>query len=121
MIIADTNIWVSFFKGEKKAFLMKELITQDKIVLHPYIIGELLLGGISEKAELLLSSLGCTDIIDTSTVYKFIKTKQLKSKGIGWVDVNILMTAIENGYQIYSFDEDLKDLCVKYNCFFRVN
>ena len=116
MIIIDTNVWISYFKGEKKAFRIKDIIIDNQTILHPYIYGELLLGGISDKAEFMLQALEMTTILDRNVVYRFIKKNKLQSKGIGWVDVNILMSALSEKHQVYTYDENLLTLCRDYNC-----
>lgn len=116
MIIIDTNVWVSFFKGEKKALWIKDTIIENQTILHPFIYGELLLGGISDKTEFLLQTLEMAKVLDQNLVYRFIKENKLNSKGIGWVDVNILMLALSEKHQIYTYDENLLQLCRDHNC-----
>ena len=116
MIIIDTSAWVSFFKGEKKALLIKDLIIENQSILHPYIYGELLLGGIAEKAALMLQALEMTSVLDQNLVYRFIQENKLNSRGIGWVDVNILISALSEKHRVYTYDEKLMKLCRDYNC-----
>ena len=116
MIIIDTNVWISFFKGEKKALLIKDLIIENQSILHPYIYGELLLGRIADKAGYMLQALEMTSVLDKNLVYRFIKENKLHGRGIGWVDVNILMSALSGNHQVYTYDENLRKLCMDFNC-----
>jgi hypothetical protein len=118
MIIFDTNVWISFFKGEKKALWIKDMIIENQSILHPYIYGELLLGGIADKAEIMLQALEMTTLLDQNLIYRFIKKNKLNNKGVGWVDVNILMSALLEKHQVYTYDENLIKLCRDYNCNF---
>ncbi|PKL38570.1 MAG: hypothetical protein CVV44_11860 [Spirochaetae bacterium HGW-Spirochaetae-1] len=116
MIIIDTNVWVSFFKGEKKALPLKDLIVENQCLLHPYVYGELLLGGLTVKAEELLGVLEKIPVTDEETVYQFIREEQVNSRGIGWVDVNILVSALSRKYRVFTFDQNLSKLCTEYHC-----
>lgn len=117
MVIPDTNVWISFFKGEKKAQWIKDLIIDDGVVLHPYIYGELLLGGIASRAESLMDVLKRTEIVEHETMYRFIKENKLHSRGVGWVDVNILASALAEQHRICTFDANLNNLCREFGCF----
>jgi predicted nucleic acid-binding protein len=116
MIIADTNVWVSFFKGEKKALSLKEMIIENQVILHPFIYGELLLGGIAQKAEKLLQSLETTVTTEEQLVYHFITKNKIQSRGIGWVDINLLVSALSGKHQIFTFDINLAALCKEFQC-----
>ena len=116
MIIADTNIWISFFKGEKKAYFLKELIIENMVILHPYIYGELLLGGISQKAGQLLHSLEYVETSKADLVYYFITKNKIHGRGIGWVDVNILVAALSGKHRVFTFDKNFETLCMEFNC-----
>ncbi|HPS59084.1 MAG TPA: PIN domain-containing protein [Spirochaetota bacterium] len=116
MIIADTNVWVSFLKGEKKAFLLKDMIIENEVILHPYIYGELLLGGIAQKVVPLLQSLETLSITDEQIVYYFIMKNKMQNRGIGWVDVNLLVSALSEKHRIFTFDANLAVICKEFKC-----
>ncbi len=116
MIVVDTSVWISFFKGEKKSETLQQMIIDNQIAMHPYVYGELMLGGISLNAEHLLKSIPEVPLIENELIYFFITENKIKSKGIGWVDVNILASALSANYKIYTFDENLLRICREFNC-----
>jgi predicted nucleic acid-binding protein len=116
MIIADTNVWVSFFKGEKKAAFLKDIIIKNQILLHPYIYGELLLGGIPQKAGQLLQSLESATVPKEHLVYYFITKNKMHSRGIGWVDVNILISALSEKHRVLTYDKNFEAICQEFDC-----
>ncbi|HOW82331.1 MAG TPA: PIN domain-containing protein [Spirochaetota bacterium] len=118
MIIIDTNVWVSFFKGERKAAPLKEMIIDGEVMMHPYVFGELLLGGINQKAQEMLRQLAQADIVSPDLIFRFIIENKLKGKGIGWVDVGILASALHDKHLVYTFDENLVVVCREFNCHF---
>lgn len=116
MIIADTNVWVSFFKGEARSRWLREAIIEDRVALHPYIYGELLLGGVVGKAAQLLPSLEMIQIVEVDMVFSFIKKNRLQGRGVGWVDVNILASALAGMHRVSTYDGNLLALCRSFGC-----
>ncbi len=116
MIIIDTNVWVSFFKGEKRVAHLKEMIIDGEVVMHPYVFGELLLGGINQKAQEMLRQLAQAGIVSPDLVFRFIIENKLKIKGIGWVDTGILASALHDNHLVYTFDENLAVVCREFDC-----
>ena len=116
MILADTSVWISFFRGDKNAIDLKHMLVEDNVVMHPYIFGELLLGGLSKRNEDLMSSLTFCNIIKTDKVYEFIKKYKANSSGLGWVDINIAASIFENSYELFTFDANLQAFIMKIGC-----
>ncbi len=112
MTLIDTSVWVRFFKGMTEAEFVSEKIFGNTVFLHPLVLGELLLGGLSPKNELLLQSLLTIKLPMPEKIYKFIKENSLSGKGIGWVDSAILCSAYEAGAGLATFDEALQ-LCAE--------
>lgn len=54
MILVDTSAWIAFFRGQKEVLFLQEFIQEDKVVIHPAIKGELVLGGLSGRTEDLI-------------------------------------------------------------------
>ncbi len=116
MILIDTSVWVSFFRGEQKSAAMQDEIIIGNIVTHPYIIGELLLGGVSSKIGQLLQTLELLPVSDSKVVFQFIKNHKLHNRGIGWVDVNLIASSMISGSKIHTFDENLARVCHGFGC-----
>ncbi len=108
MIIIDTSVWVSFFKGLDEAGFVGDKIRENTAVLHPYVLGELLLGGLSSQNEKLLGALHGMPAHPPERIYRFIKESTLYGKGIGWVDAAILCSAAEVKAVLATFDEALR-------------
>ncbi len=113
MVIVDTSVWVSFFKGEEKARTLKDYIIENKAVLHPFVYGELLLGGLSDNSKKALHSLQFCRILDAELIYEFIAKYKFSSSGVGWVDITIITSAMIDNHEVVTFDEKMKRLCKK--------
>ncbi len=93
MIIVDTPIWVDHFRNQDPALMA--LILQEEIALHPYVHGELLLGGFpahGEAAEHLNTLLRPPVATEVETA-AFISWAKLSGTGIGYVDSHLLVSA----------------------------
>lgn len=107
MILVDTSAWVGFFRGNEEARFLSLAIRDNTALLHPYIFGELLLGGLSFQNEALLESLQEVERSSEEDVRRFVKKNALAGNGIGWIDASILHTATTSGYSLATFDEAL--------------
>lgn len=108
MILIDTSVWVRFFKGSNEAKFAGEKARENAALLHPLVLGELLLGGLSTENESLLQALTTIQLPSTEKIYRFIKDNALPGKGSGWVDAAILCSAYEAGTVLATFDEALR-------------
>ncbi len=116
MILVDTSAWVFFFRGDERGEAVRELVLDDRALLHPHVYGELLLGGLSRKSEELMLSLTMIPVPGSDIVFDFIRERKIGGSGIGWVDVNILASALLHGCRVLTFDENLRAMCKKFGC-----
>jgi len=56
----------------------------------------------------LLKDLPSTDILDHSEVMKFIDYRKIMNKGLGYVDVHLLGSALVSVTPLWTFDKALK-------------
>ena len=93
MIIVDTSVWVDHFRRRGPA--LARIIADEGVVLHPYVRGELLLGGLSMEGEVAeqLAMLPCPPVASSSEAAAFISWGSLAGTGIGYVDTHLLVSA----------------------------
>lgn len=116
MILVDTSGWISYFKGERRSAHLKLAIEDGAVVTHPFVVGELIIGGISPAGEALLDALETVPIIDPETIYRFIREQQSSITGIGWVDVNLIASAMTVNASLYTMDRKLTEVCRSLGC-----
>jgi len=94
MIIPDTSVWVAHFRGAATLLSMPPA-RHVRRLLHPFVYGELLLGGLSGHEEHLteLRDLRPAPIADVDEVAEFIDWAKLVGTGIGYVDTHLLISA----------------------------
>ena len=90
MILADTSIWIDHLRSGNTE-LSKQL-GQGNVVIHPFIIAELALGSLRERASTLalLDRLPQVRVAQTSEVRLMIESRRLYGLGIGPVDAHLI-------------------------------
>ena len=119
-VLVDTSVWRRFFGGGSSVRGLGELLDEEELVLtHPWIIGELVLGGMSHKEELLLDRLPSAVLVPQEEVLEVIRRHRLTRRGIGWVDVNVLASALASSATLWTLDSNLeqtaRDLAVVFD------
>ena len=113
-VLLDTSVWRRHFSGkltQQQASWIATLLDEDGIVLmHPWVIGELVLGGLSAKEEALLHLMKSATAVDDADVLGFIQHRRLSQRGIGWVDAQLLASALTHSALLWAIDKDLESV-----------
>jgi len=88
MILADTSIWVEHFK--KGSRVLAALLDSGRVLVHPWVLGELALGGVSHEALALITALPGAATAADDELLSFIARERLAGSGIGYVDTQLL-------------------------------
>ena len=90
MILVDTSIWVDHLRAGNRA--LAELLERSAVLGHPWVTGELALGSLSRRNEVLqlLNSLPQADVATSAEVATSIERNRLYGLGIGYVDAQLL-------------------------------
>ncbi|MGY4431269.1 putative nucleic acid-binding protein [Bradyrhizobium sp. F1.13.1] len=93
-VLADTSIWIDHFRRTDGR--LAGLLDHGDIVIHPFVIGELLLGRVSKASDMLdeLNLLPKATIASNSEVLEFIVKRKLSGVGIGCVDAHLLASTM---------------------------
>ncbi len=110
MILVDTNVWIDFFKGKNDTKKLPELIEQDQVFLHPYVLTELVIGGLKKEIQTKLEKIQTLEIISEDKMRLFVIKENLIGKGLGLVDIHLLASARMNNSEIWTFDSVLKKI-----------
>ena len=106
-ILADTSIWVDHWRRSNPAF--DEHLAGEQVAMHPFVIGELALGRISPRHEVLakLRELPAATIVAHDEVLALIEARDLAGSGLGWVDAHLLASALVDGTRLWTLDGPL--------------
>jgi len=108
MILADTSIWADHL-GPGDAMLAA-LLEAGEIVLHTYVIGEIAMGNLRQRARILddLHDLPITPVAHPAELLAFIDRHALFGTGIGYVDAHLLAgTLLLPGTRLWTRDKRL--------------
>ena len=107
-VVVDTSVWRGFFAGRAAANPLGELLGVAGLVLvHPLVIGELVLGGLAVAEEKLLQQLPNAERPDYPHVLAMIRRYKLVRRGVGWVDAELVASALLGKALLWSFDNSL--------------
>lgn len=119
MVIADTSVWIEHFRSPQAPLI--RLISEGQLGIHPYVVGELALGSVPDRANLLtvLQSLPRRSESGVEALLAFVDAHELRSKGIGYVDAHLLMTCAGNDDWLWTFDKRLLAQAERLNLAYR--
>lgn len=109
MILADTSIWIDHFRhfdGE-----LRRIIEEDMLLCHPFVIGELALGSLRDRTEVLtfLVAQRQAAVATHDEVMTMIGQHGLFSMGVGYTDAHLLASVLlERGAALWTRDKRLR-------------
>lgn len=107
-VLVDTSVWRRYFSGTASVRRLGDLLDEDGAVLvHPFIIGEMILGGLSTAEEGLFDRLPGAGMVPHEEVLGLVRRRRLMRRGIGWVDAHLLASALTSSAVLWSIDADL--------------
>ncbi len=107
MTLVDTSIWIDHFRSPDRR--LASLLHDGQVLSHPFVIGELALGQLRARSEILalLADLPRAPAVDHDEVLSFINANALAGSGLGWVDVNLLASVRLAGQRLWTRDRRL--------------
>jgi predicted nucleic acid-binding protein len=104
VILVDTSVWIAHFrKGSRH---LAELLSNGLALVHPFIVGELACGNLSNRARILndLQALPSARSGTHNEVMQLIEARKLWGLGIGWVDGHLLASALLSSCPLWTLD-----------------
>jgi len=107
-VLVDTSVWRRYFGGAANVRALGDLLDEDEAVLvHPFVVGEMVLGGLSGREEALFARLPEAVPVPHEEVLAFVRRRRLTRQGIGWIDVHLLASALASSAALWSTDRAL--------------
>ena len=108
MILVDTSIWIDHLRvGDPK---LGALLQDGHVLTHPCVIGELALGQLSHRSEILglLRNLTHAQTATDDELLHLVEYRHLFGLGIGYVDAHLLAaTLLTAGARLWTRDKRL--------------
>jgi predicted nucleic acid-binding protein len=120
-VLVDTSVWIRFLANQGPyAAELDDLLERDEVVGHELIFGELLIGDRGGRPKLLAAyqQMHQASVIPHPEVVAFVRDRRLQGRGVGWIDVHLLASALVDRLQIWTanprFAEVADELTVAY-------
>jgi len=90
VILVDTSIWIDHLRSGNAT--LARLLGNSAVLAHPWVTGELALGNLSRRDEVigLLHGLPHATLAGDDEVLRLIEQEELYGAGIGYVDAQLL-------------------------------
>jgi predicted nucleic acid-binding protein len=110
MVLADTSVWIAHLRTG--AIGLEAVLNEGHVVCHPFIVGELACGRIRNRSEILslLRALPMAVDAEHEEVMEFIDNHDLMGKGLGYIDMHLLASAILTKVPLWTLDKKLNEV-----------
>jgi predicted nucleic acid-binding protein len=122
MILVDTSVWINRLR--RGAPGLETLVNQQDLMAHPFVLGELVLGGLRSPDRIIRSmrEMWQAAIADDDEVIELILHHRLAGAGIGYVDAHLLAAArLTPEGRLWTDDLRLRNVARRLNLAFEPN
>jgi predicted nucleic acid-binding protein len=109
VILVDTSVWVEHLRSNSA--ILSALLDNCRILGHPFVLGELALGNLRQRDDILrvLRRLPQATSASHLEVLRLIDREALYGRGIGYVDAHLLAAArLTAGSKLWTRDRRLQ-------------
>jgi predicted nucleic acid-binding protein len=113
-VLVDTSVWIRFLTGRPPfAAQLDGLLEREEVLAHALVYGELLIGdsGRGAQRKALLSSytkLPHAPNVTHDEIVDFVVARELRGQGIGWIDAQLIASALVAKAAFWTADENLR-------------
>jgi predicted nucleic acid-binding protein len=110
MVLVDTSVWIRFLANRAPyAAELDDLLSRDEVVGHEFVYGELLVGdrGGRKKLLALYEQMHQVSAVPHREIVAFVHGRNLLGRGVGWIDIHLLASAIVGRIPLWTADSRL--------------
>ena len=113
MVLVDTSVWVAHLRHGTSG--LEALLNEGRVVCHPFVAGELACGNLQNRYEVLahIQVLPRAIPAEHEEVMQFIENYRLMGKGLGYIDMHLLASALLTKVPLWTLDNKLHDVAIK--------
>jgi len=107
MVLVDTSVWIRSLSNRAPfAAELDKLLDLDEVAGHELVYGELLIGDRGGRRKLLADyeRIHQASRVPHSDVVRFVRERDLHGRGVGWIDIHLLASAIVGRMQLWTAD-----------------
>jgi predicted nucleic acid-binding protein len=114
MVLVDTSVWVEHFR--KSNARLVGLLQQGEVFTHCFVIGELACGNLAQRAQVLtyLAALPQVPVAGHEEVLAFLEAWHLMGRGLGWIDMHLLASAMLAKLPFWTLDKRLRSVVTEF-------
>jgi len=107
MILIDTSIWVDHLRAGNRR--LQTFLENAEVLVHPFVVGEIACGTMRHREDVLtlLRALPTAQVAEHDEVMELVERARLHGRGIGWIDVHLLASALLSGATLWTLDSRL--------------
>jgi hypothetical protein len=107
-VLVDTSIWVTHLTKGNAA--LRTLLEAGDVLCHLLVIGELACGNIANRDRILslLQELPQARVAEHDEVLRFIESRQLSGRGLGFIDAHLLASSVLTRAPLWTADKRLR-------------
>lgn len=110
MVLVDTSIWIrSFANPPRYTGELARLGDLEQIAGHPLVYGEILIGDRGGRNRFLQDYLRYyqAQTVPHAEVVELVRIRRLHGRGVSWIDVHLLASALVGRMKLWTADENL--------------
>jgi predicted nucleic acid-binding protein len=110
LILVDTSVWIAHLWQPVRT--LDQLLGDRQILMHPLVVGELAMGNLPRRLEILsyFDDLPKAVVASDREVRILIETERLFGLGVGYPDAHLLAAArLTPGATLWTIDQRLAD------------
>lgn len=115
LVLADTSVWVDHLRSPDP--LMIQISDQERLLTHPYVIGELAMGNLRRRSDFIRGLRRMDHVaraMDTE-VTKLVEENRLYGLGISWIDAHLLAsTLLVDNVMLWTRDRRLNTVAARF-------
>jgi predicted nucleic acid-binding protein len=107
MVLVDTSVWIRFLANRAPcAIELDRLLGLEEVAGHELVYGELLIGDRGGRRKFLAAyeRMHQAPLVSHGDVVAFVRDRGLHGRGVGWIDVHLLASAILGRWQLWTVD-----------------
>jgi predicted nucleic acid-binding protein len=107
MVLVDTSVWIQHFRQGQP--VLANRLADGHVLIHPFVSGELACGSLKNRAEILfdLHALPQATLASNVEVFSLIEDRRLWGRGLGWIDLHLLASALLSDCRFWTLDKRL--------------
>jgi predicted nucleic acid-binding protein len=114
VILVDTSVWIDHLRITNLSVV--RAISDDLLLMHPFVLGELAMGSLRDRTTTLrfFLDLEAAPVASPTDILDFVQAERLFNLGIGYVDAHLLASCrLHGNCRLLTYDRRLQETAAK--------